>query len=138
MNLIVNTDGASRGNPGPSAYGFVINARGGAILHQDGKTIGIATNNIAEYKAVLGALEYIKKRWGNRAPHSIEIITDSQLIANQLSGSYKLKNPVLKLLFHEIKNLEFELGIISYRNVPRAENYIADRLANRALDTETT
>lgn len=137
MDLIINTDGASRGNPGPSAYGYVIRARGGAILHQEGKTIGNATNNIAEYNAVLKALEYLKKRWGDRAPHTIEVITDSQLIAQQLSGNYKLKNANLKILFDQIKFLEFELGRVDYRNVPRSENFIADRLANHALDMQT-
>lgn len=133
MNLIVNTDGASRGNPGRASYGFVIKDASGSILHKEGQAIGFATNNIAEYTAVLSALEFIYKKWNNGS-HRIEVITDSQLIASQLSGVYKIKNPGLKVLFDKIKVLEFDLGQITYRNVPRAQNSLADSLANRALD----
>lgn len=134
MNLTINTDGASRGNPGPASYGFVIKESGGPILHQEGKVIGITTNNIAEYTAVLSALAYIKKNLNKNTPHKIEVITDSQLIARQLDGSFKIKNENLKVLYLQIKKLEPELGFITYRNVPRAQNFIADRMANKALD----
>lgn len=134
MDLVVNTDGASRGNPGPASYGFVIKKRGGEILHQEGKIIGINTNNIAEYSAVLGALEYIRDHYANKAPHQIEVVTDSLLIASQLAGKFKIKNLNLKKIFDLIKSMEFDLGIVSYRNVPRAQNFLADRLANIALD----
>lgn len=134
MELIVNTDGASRGNPGPASYGFVIKVKAGPILHQQGQPIGRATNNIAEYTAVLKALQYIKDHYAAKGPHQIEIITDSQLIASQLAGLFKLKSTHLKQLFDQIKSLEFEVGLVSYRNVPRAQNFIADRLANLALD----
>lgn len=136
MNLIINTDGASRGNPGQASYGFVICDDKGKILYEEGQTIGIATNNVAEYQAVLSALEYIRRVWDKDAPHNIEVITDSQLIASQLSGKYKIKNQNLKGLFDKIKILEFDLGNISYRNVPRSQNIQADKLANRALDEE--
>ncbi|MBI2011455.1 ribonuclease HI family protein [Candidatus Daviesbacteria bacterium] len=134
MKLIVNTDGASRGNPGPSSYGFIIKTHLGVILHQEGKTIGTATNNIAEYVAVLKALEYIKTYFSRKAPHEVKIISDSQLITKQLSGVYKIKNLKLKEYFSKIKEVEENLGVISYKNVPRRENFIADRLANKALD----
>lgn len=136
MNLIVNTDGACRGNPGPASYGFVIKTKEGVILHQEGNEIGEATNNIAEYTAVLASLEYIKKNYSNKRPHQINLLTDSQLIAKQLSGLYKLKNQRLKELFYEIKILEFEVGAVNYINVPREKNFLADRLANKALDQE--
>jgi ribonuclease HI len=134
MNLIINTDGASRGNPGPASYGFVIKQSDGPILHQEGKTIGRATNNIAEYTAVLSSLEYVKKHIKDNKPHKIEVITDSQLIARQLDGSFKIKNENLKEIYFKIKSLELEIGYVFYRNVPREQNFIADRLANKALD----
>lgn len=135
MNLVVNTDGASRGNPGASSYGYIIKAEGGAILHEEGKKIGIATNNIAEYTAVLEALKYILNRWGGNGEVSILLISDSKLIIEQLSGRYKIKKPHLIKLFQEIKKLEQNLGGIIYKHVLRGENFIADRLANQALDT---
>lgn len=135
MNLIINTDGASRGNPGQASYGYLIkDAKSGAILHEEGKAIGVATNNIAEYTAVLKSLEYIKNRYFQKGPHTIEVISDSQLIAQQLAGNWKIKNSGLRNIFEQIKILEFDLGQVSYRNVPRAQNFIADRLANKALD----
>lgn len=134
MHLIVNTDGASRGNPGPASYGYLIKNKNGLILHQEGKAIGKTTNNVAEYTAVLSAFEYIKKHLNKDMPHIIELITDSQLIASQLAGIFKIKHPNLITIYQAIKVLELELGNISYKNVPRAENYLADRLANQALD----
>lgn len=134
MNLIINTDGASRGNPGPASYGFVVKKDGGEILHQEGKKIGIATNNIAEYRAILGALEYVKEHYSHKAPHQILVVCDSQLAKEQLAGNYKIKNPHLKAWFDQIKIIEMDLGVVNYKNVPRAENFIADRLANLALD----
>lgn len=137
MNLIINTDGASRGNPGQASYGYLIkDAKSGAILHEEGKAIGVATNNIAEYTAVLKSLEYIKNRYSLKGPHIIEVVSDAQLIAQQLAGNWRIKNPGLKNIFEQIKMLEFDLGRVSYRNVPREQNFIADRLANQALDKE--
>lgn len=138
MKLKVFTDGASRGNPGPASVGFVIkDSSTGVILHEKGEVIGRNTNNVAEYTAVLKAFEYIKKylRRGKK-DLQIEVITDSQLIAKQLSGLFKIKNPNLGRLFGQVKSLEMELGIVSYKNVPRAQNTLADRLANQALDRE--
>ncbi len=138
MNLIINTDGASRGNPGKASYGYIIKDGNGVIHHQEGKTIGITTNNVAEYSAVLSALTYIRDHYSKKAPHSILVVSDSQLIAQQLAGNYKVKNEKLKKIYYNIKELEIELGAVSYKNVPRAENFIADRLANQALDNEPT
>jgi ribonuclease HI len=140
MNLIINTDGASRGNPGPASYGYIIKVRDGAIVHQEGKTIGITTNNVAEYTGVLEAFKYILEYLKHKAPHEIEVITDSQLVAMQLSmqlsGKYKIKSEHLRLLIQEIWAMEPNLGKVTYRNVPRAQNFIADKLANQALDRE--
>lgn len=134
MHLIINTDGASRGNPGPAAYGFIIKVSGGAILHQEGRTLGVVTNNVAEYSAVLAALTYVNDHFGDSAPHRIEIVCDSQLVANQLSGNYKMKSEGLRPIYLQVKAVEQEIGVVTYKNVPRAENFIADRLANLALD----
>lgn len=134
MNLIIYTDGASRGNPGNSSYGFIIKTHSGVILHQEGKKIGQATNNIAEYTAVLKSLEYIKKHHSHKSPHQIQILADSQLIVRQLAGVYKIKKPHLGQLFQKIKDLENDLGVVTYKSIPREENFIADKLANKALD----
>lgn len=134
MDLVINTDGASRGNPGPSSYGFIIKVREGAVLHEEGERIGVTTNNAAEYKAVIKAFEYIIRKFFRKAPHKIEVIADSKLLVEQLSGNFKVKSPNLYPLFEKIKKMEFDLGHVTYRSVPRDENFIADRLANRAFD----
>lgn len=135
MKLVINTDGASRGNPGPAAYGFLIKTNSGVMLHQEGKAIGIATNNIAEYTAVLKALEYIKKNLVEKTSPKVKVVSDSLLIVKQLSGKYKIKNPGLKVLFDLIKSLEIELGgAVGYEHTYRENNFLADKLANQALD----
>lgn len=134
MNLIVNTDGASRGNPGPASYGYVIRSTDGVILHQEGHTLGITTNNVAEYTGVLKALEYIKEKYAHKAPHNIKVVADSILIVRQLAGLYKIKSPGLKPIFEQIKIIEMDLGNVTYTQVPREQNFIADKLANQALD----
>lgn len=136
MDLVINTDGASKGNPGPASYGFVIKSRGGAILHEEGEQIGVTTNNVAEYTAVIKAFEYIIQKFFRKAPHKIEVIADSKLVVEQLSGRFKIKSPNLKPLFEKIKILEFELGNVIYRSVPREENFLADRIANRAFEKQ--
>lgn len=134
MDLIINTDGASKGNPGPSSYGFVIKARGGALLHEEGEQIGVTTNNVAEYTAVLKAFEYVIKRFFRKVPHKIEVVADSRLVVEQLSGRFKIKSEKLLPIFDKIKSMEFDLGQVTYRSVPREENFLADRLANRAFE----
>ncbi len=132
MKLIVFSDGASRGNPGPASYGYLIKNSDGVILHQEGKVIGRATNNVAEYSGVLAALEYIQKNLSKTTPE-ILFQMDSLLVVQQLRGVYKIKNPGLFILYQQIRVLEANLKII-YKHVPRAENFLADRLANIALD----
>lgn len=134
MKLIVFTDGASRGNPGPASYGFTVADGSGKLLYEEGKYIGITTNNVAEYTAVLEALKTIKKNFAAGGPVSIEIYADSKLVIEQLSGRYKIKSVHLKPLIEEIKILSFELGGVLHTHVPRAKNTGADRLANLALD----
>src|SRR5689334_15816973 len=120
MKLIINTDGASRGNPGPASYGYAIKDQEGKIIYQEGKVLGVTTNNVAEYMAVLSALEYVEANLSNKLER-IEIVTDSQLIASQLSGRYKIKSPHLREIFWKIKDIEERLKNIFYRNVPREE-----------------
>ena len=135
MNFVINTDGASRGNPGSASYGYIIKrADSGLIVHQAGKVLGINTNNFAEYSGVLASFQYIKDNYGDRGPHKILLQADSKLAVEQLSGRYKLNSPTLRVLHDQIKALEMELGEVRYRHVPREENFIADRLANKALD----
>lgn len=135
MDLVINTDGASRGNPGEAAYGIVIRKREGEILHQEGKRLGINTNNYAEYTAILEAIRYVVDHYSAKGPHKIEVLCDSLLAAQQLLGNYKIKNPILKEIYYQIKALEMDVGVVSYRHIPREENFVADRLANIALDT---
>lgn len=134
MRLIIYTDGASRGNPGPSSYGFTISEKNGKLLYEEGGYIGHNTNNFAEYTAVIKALEYVKEKYSEDASTGIVLFADSKLIAEQLSGRYKIKHPNLRPLFDQVKILELELGTIFYTHIPRNKNTEADRLANEALD----
>ena len=133
MKIFIHTDGASRGNPGLASYGFVIEDEENNVLYQEGKYIGITTNNFAEYKAVLEALKRVKILVGNQT-FEIHLLADSKLAIEQLSGRYKIKSPHLKPLIKEIKALATSIGGILYRHVPREQNKIADHLANLALD----
>lgn len=133
MKLVVYTDGASRGNPGHASYGFTISDKEGKLVFEKGEYIGIATNNVAEYKAVLESLKVICEKFLNKV-ESIEFFADSKLVAEQLSGRYKIKSPHLKSIVEEIKILLLELGGATFTHIPREKNTEADRLANRALD----
>ena len=132
MKLIVYTDGASRGNPGPSSYGFSIMDKEKKILYEEGKYLGINTNNFAEYSAVLAALIYIQK---NFEKAFITFFMDSKLVVEQLSGRYKIKSLSLKVLIDQIKELGQKIGPTTYSHIPREKNKIADFLANKVLDS---
>lgn len=134
MKLIIYTDGASRGNPGPASYGFTVLDEKGKLIYEEGRYIGITTNNVAEYTAVLEALNYIKKKYGQKALE-LELYADSKLVVEQLSGRFKVKSPHLKLIIEKIKILSLELGGVIHTHIPRAKNTTADRLANLALDS---
>ena len=135
MKLVVHTDGASRGNPGPASYGFTIETGEGKLLYEIGKSIGIATNNVAEYSAVLSALELIRKEFYKEKSLEINFYADSKLVVEQLSGRFKIKSPHLRLIIEDIKALEGELGEVSYYHIPREQNIETDLLANKALDS---
>lgn len=133
MKLIIYTDGASRGNPGHASFGFTVSDENGKLLYEEGKYIGITTNNVAEYTGVLEALKYAKKEYGDKRLE-IELYADSKLVVEQLSGRYKIKSPHLRPIVDQIKILKLELGGAVHGHVPRSKNFEADRLANLALD----
>jgi ribonuclease HI len=130
LKLVVHVDGGARGNPGPAAIGVVISDREGRVLDELGERIGIATNNVAEYQALLRGLE----RARSLGAEEVQIVNDSQLVARQLSGAYKVKHPAMKPLYEQaVKALRsFERWQI--QSVPREENARADALVNAALD----
>lgn len=129
-NIDIYTDGGSRGNPGQAAIGVYILSNEGKILLRHGEKIGIATNNVAEYKAVIFAIEWIIKNINN-PENNLCFNLDSSLVVNQLNGIFKIKDAGLKLLVIKIKNLEKEIkNKIIYRYIPREENKVADFLVN--------
>lgn len=133
MKIIIYTDGASRGNPGPASYGFTITDETGKLLHGEGKYIGETTNNVAEYTAVITALSWVKDHFRDQKLQ-VNLFADSKLVAEQLSGRYKVKSAHLKPIIEQIKIIAWELGGVIYTHVPREENQAADGLANQALD----
>ena len=127
--LIIHTDGGSRGNPGPSAIGVVITTPDGSHLESFGKYLGVATNNQAEYSAVVAAIKAAEKYH----PQKLQLILDSELIVKQLNGQYRVKNADLQSYYHEIQKLTSGLEV-SYSHVLRHENQLADIEVNKALD----
>ena len=130
MKLVIHVDGGARGNPGPAAIGVVVSGPDGAVIEEVAERIGEATNNVAEYRAVLKGIERGKALGASE----LELIGDSELVARQLTGAYKVKHPAMKPLHAEaIQGLSgFESWGI--RTVPRAQNARADELVNTALD----
>jgi ribonuclease HI len=124
------TDGGARGNPGPAAYGYVLEADDGTVLAAHGEVIGVATNNVAEYRALLAGLE---KALELHVP-DVEVVSDSELLVKQMTGEYRVKNEALRGLSIEAARLARRIGSVSYRAVRREHNELADRLVNEALD----
>jgi ribonuclease HI len=132
MKLTVNVDGGARGNPGPAAIGAVVRDTAGEVLEERGERIGAATNNVAEYRALLLGIE----RAAELGASELELIGDSELIVRQVRGEYKVKDATLRELHAEVKRALRPFGKSwSIRHVPRAENAEADRLVNVALDS---
>ncbi len=131
MRIIsIHTDGGARGNPGPAAIGVVIDGTG------YGEYIGETTNNVAEYKAVISALKSAEKIAGeNTGKTTLEIHIDSQLIARQITGKYKIKQAHLKSLCEEAKTLIEKFASVNFVEIPREENAAADALVNETLDS---
>ena len=136
--IIAYTDGGSRGNPGPAALGAVIKDGSGRLIKSYGKYLGVATNNEAEYGAVVSALQKIKALFGREKIRDmrVEMRMDSQLVCRQLSGAYKIEEERLFPSFIKIWNLKIDFGEVLFSHVPREQNREADAEVNRALDRE--
>ncbi len=132
MRYILHTDGASRGNPGPAACGVVLTDAHGKVIYKIGRTLGEMTNNEAEYRALLAGLDIAL------AYHAadLEIRLDSELLVAQLNGDYKIRAANLKPLYQQAKKKLGRLPHVRVVHVPRAENALADSLANQALDAK--
>jgi ribonuclease HI len=126
----LSTDGGARGNPGPAAYGYVLEAEDGTVLDARGETIGIATNNVAEYRALIAGLE----KAAELGIDELEVVSDSELLVKQMQGEYRVKNEALRELNDEANFLERKLGRVRYTAVRREHNELADKLVNEALD----
>ncbi|MFH1231281.1 MAG: ribonuclease HI family protein [Planctomycetota bacterium] len=136
-HIEIYTDGASRGNPGPSAIGIFIKDASGREIVKKGEYLGETTNNVAEYTAVIRGLKYLlnKKLFGTT---DIEVIlyTDSELIVNQLNGNYRIKSPNLIPLAIEVRRLLKKIPKIKFNLIIRQENKIADKLANKSMNLQ--
>ena len=130
IKLILQSDGASRGNPGPSGAGAVLRDPNGAIVREISQYLGLATNNQAEYLALILALE---AAIGVGATH-LDLRLDSELLVKQLRGEYRVRSPQLQPLFEQAQRLLRRIGSVSIRHVPREQNAAADRLANQAIE----
>jgi len=126
----LSTDGGARGNPGPAAYAYVLEAEDGTVLAAHGEAIGVATNNVAEYSALIAGLEKALEL----GVTELDVVSDSELMVKQMRGEYKVKNEALRELSLRAARLARELGSIRYRAVRREHNELADRLVNEALD----
>lgn len=137
-DIIVYTDGGSRGNPGPAAIGVVAADRANHELFSFGERIGVKTNNEAEYAAVIFALQKLKARLGKLKTKklAVEVRADSELLVRQLNHLYKLESETVIPLFVKVWNLMLDFKAVSFRHIPREQNRAADRLVNRALDRD--
>jgi ribonuclease HI len=127
----LSTDGGARGNPGPAAYGYVLEAPDGTVLAAHGERIGVATNNVAEYSALIAGLEKALEL----GLGEVEVVSDSELMVKQMRGEYRVKNEALRELSLRAGRLARQLGSVSYTAVRREHNELADRLVNEALDS---
>ena len=130
MKARLSTDGGARGNPGPAAYGYVLEAEDGTVLAAYGERIGIATNNVAEYSALIAGLEKALEL----GLDEIEVVSDSELMVKQMTGQYRVKNEALQELWSRAGRLARRVGSVDYTAVRREHNKLADQLVNEALD----
>jgi ribonuclease HI len=133
QRLLIHVDGGARGNPGPAAIGVVVSTPEGAVIDEVAERIGVATNNVAEYRGLLRGLE----RAQALGAAEVEIVNDSELVARQLTGAYKVKHAAMKPLHAEAMAALRGFDRWSIRSVPRALNARADELVNQALDADT-
>jgi ribonuclease HI len=130
VKLVLHVDGGSRGNPGPAAIGVVVADADGTVLDELAETIGVATNNVAEYRAVLRALERARALGADE----VEVVNDSELVAKQINGQYKVKHAAMRPLYVDAMRALRGFARWKIRTVPRAQNAHADALVNAALD----
>jgi len=128
--IVAYIDGGARGNPGPAGFGVRIESPDGALVEEFSEAIGVATNNVAEYRGLLAALEWARAR----GHHSVHVRSDSLLLVQQMLGNYKVKNAGLQPLHATARRLVAEIGRVTFEHVGRARNAHADRLANAAMD----
>jgi ribonuclease HI len=130
MKARLFTDGGARGNPGPAAYAYVLEAEDDTVLDSDGQPIGVATNNVAEYRALVAGLE----RAAELGIDELEVVSDSELLVKQMRGEYRVKNEALQALNQQAAGLARRFESVVYTAVRREHNELADRLVNEALD----
>jgi ribonuclease HI len=128
--IVAYIDGGARGNPGPAGYGVRIEQPDGTLIEEFGEAIGIATNNVAEYRGLVAALDWARQH-GHKKVH---VRSDSLLLVQQMLGRFKVKHPGLQPLYAKARLLAHEIGRVTYEHVRRAHNEDADRLANAAMD----
>jgi ribonuclease HI len=124
------TDGGARGNPGPAAAAYVIETEDGTVLAAHGEAIGVQTNNVAEYRALVAGLEKAREL----GLTELEVVSDSELLVKQMRGEYKVKNEALRELSVQATRIAHQVGEVRYTAVRREHNELADRLVNEALD----
>jgi ribonuclease HI len=130
FDLVAYIDGGARGNPGPAGFGVRIERADGTLVEEFSEAIGTATNNVAEYRGLLAALEWAR----SHGHHAIHVRSDSLLLVQQMLGNYKVKHPGLQPLHAKARLLAHEIGKVTYEHVRRESNAHADRLANTAMD----
>jgi ribonuclease HI len=130
VRVKLSTDGGARGNPGPAAYGYVLEDEDGTVLAAHGERIGIATNNVAEYSALVAGLEKAIEL----GLDEVEVVSDSELMVKQMRGEYRVKNEALQELWSKARRLAGQVGSVGYTAVRREHNKLADKLVNEALD----
>jgi ribonuclease HI len=126
----LSTDGGARGNPGPAAYGFVLETDDGTVLAAHGERIGRATNNVAEYSGLLAGM----RKAAELGITELDVVSDSELLVKQMQGEYRVKSEALRALWEDASNLERRFRRVRYTSVRREHNELADRLVNEALD----
>ena len=130
MKAKLSTDGGARGNPGPAAFAYVLEAENGTVLAAHGETIGVATNNVAEYRALIAGLE----KAAEVGVSELEVVSDSELLVKQMTGEYRVKNEALRELSLAAGRAARRVGKVRYTAVRREHNELADKLVNDALD----
>jgi ribonuclease HI len=129
-SVVTYIDGGARGNPGPAGYGVRIERADGTLIEELQGSIGVATNNVAEYRGLLAALEWAQAH----GHHAVHVRSDSLLLVQQMLGRYKVKHPGLQPLHAKARLLALQIGHVSFEHVRRERNAHADRLANKAMD----